>query len=284
MLVRLAYRMLGSMAEAEDVVQDAWLRWRAMDQDNVHTPAAMLNRIVTNLCLDVMKSSRKQRETYVGSWLPEPLIEITTEDDRLDDLTLPLMLALERLSPLERAAFLLHDVFDMPMDEIAALLKREPAAVRQLAARARTHVQEAKPRYPVAREEGEQIVSAFFAAVNSGNMNALQGLLADNVVLQSDGGGKAHAWRNPIIGIENMVRLFAGMFRKMTLQPAVYIRPVWIDGLPGYISRERDDVLQTNAFAIEDGKITHIFITRNPDKLGGAKAVAFQDETGRKQP
>ena len=273
MLVRLAYRMLGSMAEAEDVVQDAWLRWQGMDQGNVHTPAAMLNRIVTNLCLDVMKSSRKQRETYVGSWLPEPLIETTAEDDRLDDLTLPLMLALERLSPLERAAFLLHDVFGMPMDEIAALLKREPAAVRQLAARARTHVQEAKPRYPVAREEGERIVSAFFAAVNSGNMDALQGLLADNVVLQSDGGGKAHAWRNPIFGIDNMVRLFAGMFRKMTLQPAVYIRPVWIDGLPGYISRERDDVLQTNAFAIEDGKITHIFITRNPDKLGGAKAL-----------
>lgn len=274
MLVRLAYRMLGSMAEAEDVVQDAWFRWEGMDQDSVRTPGAMLNRIVTNLCLDVMKSSRRQRETYVGSWLPEPLIETTTEDDRLDDLTLPLMLALERLSPLERAAFLLHDVFDMPMEEIAGLLKRESTAVRQLAARARSHVQAAKPRYPVARDEGEQIVAAFFVAANSGDTTGLRNLLAESVVLQADGGGKAHAWRNPIIGLDRVVRLFAGLFRKLTHQPSEYICAVWIDGLPGYISRERDNVLQTNAFAIEDGKITHIFITRNPDKLGGAEAAA----------
>ncbi len=139
-LVRLAYRMLGSVAEAEDVVQDAWLRWQHADQAKIDTPAAFLSRVVTRLCLDVMKSARVRRESYVGSWLPEPIIEEPDHVDE-DDLTLTLMLALERLSPLERAAFLLHDVFGVPLDEVADTVERDPAAVRQLAARARKHVQ-----------------------------------------------------------------------------------------------------------------------------------------------
>lgn len=161
-LLRLAYRMLGSMAEAEDIVQEAWLRWQRVDPRAVREPAAYLGRTVTRLCLDAMKSARAQRETYVGSWLPEPIIEPMDEDMRLDELTLTLMLALERLSPLERAAFLLHDIFDMPLDEVATTLERDAAAVRQLAARARKHVREARPRYPVRREEGDRIAQAFF--------------------------------------------------------------------------------------------------------------------------
>lgn len=155
-LLRLAYRMLSSVAEAQDVVQDAWLRWQRADVSEVQNAPAFLTRIVTRLCLDAMKSARAQRETYIGSWLPDPLPE-PDDDLRADNLTLTLMLALERLSPLERAAFLLHDVFDTPMDEIAATLDRDVVTVRQLASRARRNVQADKPRYPVARDDGERI-------------------------------------------------------------------------------------------------------------------------------
>lgn len=273
-LVRLAYRMLGSRSEAEDVVQDAWLRWRAEDRTHVAAPAAFLSRIVTRLCLDEMKSARARRETYVGAWLPEPLVEEAPEPDA-DDLTLALMVALERLSPLERAAFLLHDVFGVPLAEVADTLDREAGAVRQLAVRARQHVQAARPRFPVAREEGERIARAFFAASTSGDVARLRTLLAEDVVLRADGGGKVLAFLNPISGVERLLRLFAGIRRKWGPDWTVMVEPVWIDGLPGYVSRERGEVLQTTAFAIEDGRIAAIFITRNPEKLRHvAKGIA----------
>lgn len=267
-LVRLAYRMLGSMLEAEDIVQDAWLRWRRADRGAVATPGAYLTRIVTRLCLDVLKSARVRRETYIGPWLPEPVVEPEDDALRADDLTLTLMLALERLSPLERAAFLLHDVFDVPLGEVAATLEREPAAVRQLAARARKHVRDGRPRYDVSREEGARIAQAFFTASTKGDIDALRGLLAENVVILSDGGGKVVAFRNPIIGLDRALRLFAGLSRKFADKMPADIRLAWIDGLPGYISQGRGDVLQTTALEIEDGRITAIYITRNPDKLG----------------
>ena len=265
-LVRLAYRMLGSLTEAEDVVQDAWLRWQGADRSRVESPAAFLSRIVTRLCLDVMKSARARHETYVGEWLPEPMIENDGDGIDEDDLTLTLMLALERLSPLERAAFLLHDVFGVPLDEVAATVDRDPAAVRQLAARARKHVQEQRPRYTVAQDEGSRIAEAFFAASRSGDTNALRAILAQNVVLRSDGGGKVIAFRNPIFGIDRVLRLYRGLLKKLGAPPSGLFRPMRIDGLPGYVSIERG-VLQTTAFAIEDGKITGVYITRNPDKL-----------------
>lgn len=266
-LVRLAYRMLGSTAEAEDIVQDAWLRWQRADRAVVREPASFLTRTVTRLCLDAMKSARARRETYVGSWLPEPIVEMADEAPRPDELTLTLMLALERLSPLERAAFLLHDVFDVALDEVAATLGRDAAAVRQLAVRARLHVRAARPRYPVAPAEGERIARAFFAASSSGDVDALRAILAQGVTIHSDGGGKAWAFRNPIVGLERVLRLYAGLRRKLADRPPVLVAPAWIDGLPGYVSRERDGVLQTTALAIEDGRITAIYITRNPDKL-----------------
>ena len=284
-LVRLAYRMLGSFAEAEDIVQDAWIRWRGVDAAEVRQPGAFLSRTVTRLCLDVMKSARARRETYVGSWLPEPLIQdmFQPEETRvlpLDELTLTLMMALERLSPLERAAFLLHDVFDVPLDEVAVTLDRDAAAVRQLAVRARKHIQTARPRYPVARDEGERLAQAFYAASCQGDMNALRGLLADGVVLKADGGGKAHAFLNPIVGLDHVLRLFAGLYRKLTKAPSVLVQWTWIDGLPGFISYERDGALQTTALAVEDGKITAIYITRNPDKLRQISALAKAEPEG----
>lgn len=269
-LVRLAYRMLGSMAEAEDIVQDAWLRWRAVDTNEVRHPPAFLARTVTRLCLDAMKSARARRETYVGSWLPEPIFEPEEEVLPLDELTLTLMLALERLSPLERAAFLLHDVFDVPMEEVAVTLNRDAGAVRQLAVRARKHIQTARPRYPVDRAEGERIAQAFYAASSQGDLGALRGILAETVVLQSDGGGKAYAFLKPILGAEKVVRMFRGLFKKFSASPSVFVQWTWIDGLPGFLSYERDGTLQSTALEIEDGRIRAIYITRNPDKLTAA--------------
>jgi len=278
-LVRLAYRMLGSVAEAEDVVQDAWLRWQRADQEAVENPAAYLSRTVTRLCLDVMKSARVRHEDYIGPWLPEPIVE-PEEGMRLDELTLTLMMALERLSPLERAAFLLHDVFDQPLAEIAATLDRDPAAVRQLAARARKHVRASGPRYPVESEEGGRIARAFFDASASGDISALRSLLAENVTVQADGGGKVTAFRNVIVGQEHVVRLYGGLARKYAANPPIFIEAVWIDGLPGYISHDRDNVLQTTAFAIENGKVTAVYITRNPDKLRGVLPGLGQQDAG----
>jgi len=266
-LLRLAYRMLGSMSEAEDIVQDAWLRWQRQDRSNIQSPPAFLSRIVTRLCLDAVSSARARRETYFGTWLPEPMVDTPDEPDR-DDLTLTLMMALERLSPLERAAFLLHDVFGVALDEVAATLGREAPAVRQLAVRARKHVQDARPRFPVADDDGARIASAFFDASRSGDIDTLGRLLAKDVVLQSDGGGKVIAFRNPIMGLARVLRLYRGLRRKLGVQPAEPFLPLRIDGLPGYASRDRGDVLQTTALEIENGLITRIYITRNPDKLG----------------
>ena len=269
-LVRLAYRMLGSTAEAEDIVQDAWLRWRRVDPAAVREPAAFLTRTVTRLCLDTMRSARARRETYVGSWLPEPIVEPEDDTARPDELTLTLMLALERLSPLERAAFLLHDVFDVRLDEVAATLGRDAAAVRQLAVRARKHVRAARPRYPVERAEGDRIARAFFAASSSGDLDCAAG---------DAGAGRDGAlgrWRQGV-GLPQPHRR-PGPRAAPVCRPAaassptgrrVLLAPTWIDGLPGYVSRERDGVLQTTALAIEDGRITAIYITRNPDKLQG---------------
>ena len=263
-LLRLAYRMLSSVTEAQDVVQDAWLRWQRTDAAQVHNAPAFLSRIVTRLCLDAMKSNRVRREAYAGSWLPDPLPD---QDDELraDNLTLTLMLALERLSPLERAAFLLHDVFDTPMDEIAATLDRDVVAIRQLASRARRNVQSDKPRFRVNRAEGERIATAFFDATTTGDIAMLKTILADAVRVVSDGGGKVRAFPNPIFGAAKTLRLYAGLFRKYG-NSEVIVRRVWIDGLPGYISIY-NGTLQTTAFEIEAGHVVAVYKTRNPDKM-----------------
>ena len=271
-LLRLAYRMLGSLAEAEDVVQDAWLRWSRVEE-SVDQPSAYLTRIVTRLCLDQMRSARARRETYVGAWLPDPLVGSTEDqEERADDITLTLMLALERLSPLERAAFLLHDVFGVALNDVAGTLDRDAAAVRQLASRARRHVQEAKPRYAVEQAEAERITRAFFAAVCDGDVASLRTLLAEDVVLRADGGGKVLAFHNPIHGIAKMLRLFAGIARKYASRPEL-LRLATIDGLPGYVSIDRGDFLQTTALEVREGRIAAIYITRNPDKLRHVAAL-----------
>ncbi|WP_137389503.1 sigma-70 family RNA polymerase sigma factor [Rhodoligotrophos defluvii] len=264
-LTRIAYRMLGSMAEAEDVVQDAFLRWLDADRSAVRQPEAFLRRIVTRLCLDVLKSARRQRETYIGPWLPEPVVE--TEPDELDDVTLPLMMALERLSPLERAAFLLHDVFGLGFDEVAETIERDAATCRQLASRARTHVRAGRPRFPVSKERGFEIAKAFFAASRGGDTEALRSLLAADVTIYSDGGGKRPAARAPIVGIEEAVQVHASLARMFARSMSQLVSFETINGLPGFVTIEGDGLPQTTALEIVDGKIIAIYIMRNPDKL-----------------
>lgn len=263
-LIRVAYRMLGSVADAEDVVQEAFIRWMGADRAEVREPEAFLRRTVTRLCLDQLKSARHQRETYLGPWLPDPIVEEAHEED---NVTLPLMLALERLSPLERAAFLLHDVFGLGFEEVAATIERDATACRQLAARARTHVREARPRFRVEKQRGLEIANAFFAASRSGDMAALASMLAEDVSLHADGGGKRPAARWPILGFDAVMsahRALAELFRR---HGSELVRLDFISGLPGFVTRESDGELQTTALDIEDGRVTAIYVTRNPDKL-----------------
>jgi RNA polymerase sigma-70 factor (ECF subfamily) len=264
-LIRVAYRMLGSVAEAEDVVQDAFLRWFDADRSVVREPEAFLRRIVTRLCLDQLKSARRKRESYVGPWLPEPVVE--TESDEIEDVTLPLMLALERLSPLERAAFLLHDVFGVGFDEVAETIGRDSAACRQLASRARTHVRAERPRFEVTRERGREIAEAFFSASRRGDLTALRSLLAEDVTVYSDGGGKRPAALAPIVGLAEVLKACTVLARIFAQHPSRLIRYGLINGLPGMVTEEADHTLQTTALEIVDGKVVAIYVVRNPDKL-----------------
>lgn len=262
-LMRVAYRMLGSVAEAEDVVQEAFIRWMRTDRSAVAEPEAFLRRTVTRLCLDGLKSARHRRETYVGPWLPEPVVE----EEQTEDVALPLMLALERLSPLERAAFLLHDVFGVEFDEVAATIRRDPATCRQLAARARAHVREARPRFQVEKQRSLALAEAFFTASRSGDMNALRTMLAADVSVHADGGGKRAAASEPVFGFDAVMQLqeqLAALFRD---KQSKLVRTGFINGLPGFVTLEADGELQTTALEIEDGEIAAIYIVRNPDKL-----------------
>lgn len=271
-LVRLAYRMLGSVADAEDVVQDAWARWLAVDHDAVREPAALLRTIVTRLCLNELKSARRRRETYIGPWLPEPIFDDGVPDSD-EDITLPLMIALERLSPLERATFLLHDVFGMSFGEVAGAIGREPAACRKLASRAREHIQAARPRFTVTKEFGLEMATAFFAASREGDMERLQSLLAEDVTANTDGGGKVPASPRPLVGIAEVMDRHVLLVKEFQQSPSLLIRYAVIDGLPGFISIEGGGIVQTTALQIENGKIVAIYITRNPDKLRHLGAV-----------
>lgn len=261
-LMRIAYRMLGSVHDAEDIVQEAFLRWMGADRSGVREPEAFLRRTVTRLCLDLLKSARRRRETYIGPWLPDPLVE----EDEVEDITLPLMLALERLSPLERAVFLLHDVFGVGFEEISAIIQREPTACRQLAARARVHVRQARPRFKVERQRGLALAEAFFTASRRGDMKALSTMLAADVCLYADGGGKRPAAPAPVLGFDAVMKLFE-LLSALLKNDSQFVRAGFVNGLPGFITREADGELSTTALEVANGKIAVIYVVRNPDKL-----------------
>jgi RNA polymerase sigma-70 factor (ECF subfamily) len=279
-LLGLAYRMLGSIAEAEDAVQEAYLRWHAADRDAVASPRAFLTTTTTRICLDVLRSARVKREAYVGEWLPEPVLDADAlapdaQTALAEDLSIALLLALDRLSPLERAAFLLHDVFDCSFTELASALGRSEAACRQLAARARVHVRAARlrkdapataERDAAAGAKHRQLLSAFVDAARSGDVDGLMHLLAHDVRFIADGGGKVPAALNVIEGADRTARFVAGAIRK-GLVAGVTLRFATINGLPGLIIHGDDGSIQSTAFEIEGDRIRAIYVVRNPDKL-----------------
>jgi RNA polymerase sigma-70 factor (ECF subfamily) len=274
----LAYRMLGSVSEAEDAVQEAYLRWHAADRAVVTDTRAFLTTTTTRICLDVLKSARARRETYVGTWLPEPVIDTAalaadTQSELAEDLSVALLLALDRLSALERAAFLLHDVFDCSFSEVASALGRSEAACRQLAARARTHVRGTRPhpasdtRPSPSSSNHQYLLAAFMRAARSGDVQALMGLLADDVRVATDGGGKVQAALNVIEGADRAARFVVGVVSK-GLTHDITVRVVPVNGLPGLLIHARGVAIQSVAFEIVDDRIRAIYVVRNPEKLG----------------
>ena len=261
----LAYRMLGSIAEAEDVVQDAFVRWAQSDTSAVAHPRAYLARVATRLCLDRMKSATSRREQYVGMWLPEPIVAAPAEP-MADDLSIALLLTLERLSPLERAAFLLHDVFDMDHADIGRALGRTEEACRQLAARARQHVREERPRFAPTDQNREKLWAAFEAVMTSGDVAGFAQVLADDAVLYADGGGKRAAVLEPVHGKENILSLFVAITANRPPLRRDQLERASINGLPGFVVHAEDGV-QTTALEVEGDQIVALYVVRNPDKL-----------------
>ena len=269
LLTGLAYRMLGSIAEAEDIVQEAYLRWHDVERSTVDNPRAYLSRTVARLCLDYLKSARVRREQYIGTWLPEPLVDAApAADEQADDLaadvSMALMVALQRLSPLERAAFLLHDVFNVDFKSIADALERDEAACRQLASRAREHVRAARPRFKPAQAEVERLAVAFMQAAGSHDVAQLSQLLRDDAVLHADGGGKVKSVLNPIAGREKIIRF---LLARVPATTEVQMRPALVNGTPGFIVDSADGRRDVITFDVQDGVLTGIFVVSNPDKL-----------------
>jgi RNA polymerase sigma-70 factor (ECF subfamily) len=268
-LTRLAYRMLGSVAEAQDAVQDAWLRWTRAGE-GVSDPAAWLVRATTRLCIDRLRKAKAERAAYRGPWLPEPLIEPLTEDpvERAEDVSVAFLLALERLSPLERAVFLLHDVFEQDYGDVARTLQRSEAAVRQLASRAREHVRDARPRFTVSDAEVQRLATAFMAAAATADVGALSAVLAEDAILVSDGGGKRTAALRVMVGRDDIIRLLQGLFWRHGVLAISDIRTARINGYPGLVVTMEDGP-ETIAFQPgEDGRIAAVYMVRNPEKLG----------------
>jgi RNA polymerase sigma-70 factor (ECF subfamily) len=268
LLFSLAYRMLGSRADAEDLVQDAWLRWRSAGEEEVHSPKAYLTTVIARLALDSLKSAYRKRETYVGTWLPEPLIEPagTQPVEMAESLSLAFMHVLESLSPAERVAFLLREAFDAGYDEIAAALDTSEANSRQLVTRARRHLQERRPRYTVDPGRHEDTLRRFLQACVSGDPSSLTAMLSDDVVVFSDGGGKVPSALNPIAGADRASRLFAGLAKKGAAGARVELAQV--NGETGAVLFVGDTIFSVVAIDLdEDGRIRAVFLVNNPEKL-----------------
>jgi len=268
-LLGLAYRMLGSRSDAEDIVQDAYLRFAGAT--DVHNPEAFLVTIVTRLCLDRLKSAKAQREVYVGPWLPEPVCDAEglspdAATELADDLSFALLLALDRLSPMERAAFLLHDVFDTPFAEIAAMLDRTEASCRQLATRARRAVRDERPAPSATPDNHARLLMAFGEAVTSSNVARLAELLRDDAVAITDGGGRKTAARNPIHGADKIARFFIGLAAK-NAGHEIRVEPAMINGAIGALLYLDGELDHTFSMAIDGERIAAIYLVRNPDKL-----------------
>jgi RNA polymerase sigma-70 factor, ECF subfamily len=271
-LFGVAYRMLGSVADAEDVVQETFLRWQEVvdAETRIESPSAYLATMVSRRCLDELRSARRRREEYVGEWLPEPLLE----DDRLDpaatteladSLSTAFLVVLEALSPGERAAFLLHDVFGYEYAELSRILGRGEPACRQLVARARRRVAERRPRFDVSPDEHARLLTEFLHATQAGDVNGLVSLLAQDAVLRADGGGIVLAARNPIEGADRIARWTIGVMAKAPRDASVELTTV--NGLPGAVMRVGGALFGVMAIDVRDGRIQNVYIQLNPEKL-----------------
>ena len=267
LLFTVAYELLGSAADAEDVVQDTWLRWSATDREDVDDDRAYLVRIASRLALDRLRSARSRRETYVGPWLPEPLLttpDVAEDVELAESVSLAMLTVLETLTPAERAVFVLREVFDVGYDEIAAAVDKSPAAVRQIAHRAREHVAARRPRARVDPTEQQAVVERLLAALETGDLQTLLDLLAPDVVLVADGGGAVQAARRPIRGRKTVARLLT---RLTTLAPGFVLGTVWLNGAPA-ARLELAGALDTAVGVdVRDGLVTRIYAIRNPAKL-----------------
>lgn len=274
LLFAIAYRLLGSAADAEDVVQDAWFKWSGADRGKVADPKAYLARIVSHLAMDRLRSTRHQRETYVGPWLPEPILTEPDAADNVavnDSVSMAMLVVLETLSPLERAVFVLKDVFDFSYGEIADAVERSESAVRQTAHRARNHIQARRPRFGTDRSKKRAITERFFAATTGGDINELMELLAPDVTLWTDGGGKVRQAMRPIIGAEKVIRWLAGAASRPYEGVEIgtmAVELVDINGAPGMVFRGDGRTIATLTVDLDaDDRIVAIHNVANPDKL-----------------
>ncbi|MET8078981.1 RNA polymerase sigma-70 factor [Streptomyces sp. NPDC005303] len=278
LLFSIAYRILGSVGEAEDAVQETWLRYETASAEP-RSVKAYLSATVTRLSIDVLRSARVRREQYVGAWLPEPLLDDPYEDperaaELADSVSMAALLLLERLSPLERAVFVLREVFDFGFPEVASAVGRTEAACRQLASRARRHMAAGRPRFEAHREEREELASRFFDALREGDVDGLRGLLAADASMVGDGGGKAPQLARAVTGASNVARLLGSVFPRMA-DIAVTFEPHELNGQPGAIFHDRaGKVLHTLTLDVLDGRIHMIRLVINPDKLGHVGPVA----------
>jgi RNA polymerase sigma-70 factor (ECF subfamily) len=265
-LFTVAYEMLGSAADAEDVLQEAWMRWADIDRSRIHDPRAYLTQIVTRQSLNRLRTVSRRREDYVGEWLPEPLLtspDVADDVALADSVSIALLTVLETLGPTERAVFVLREVFDMPYGEIADAVGKSTVAVRQIARRAREHVAARRPRNNVSRSEQRALVSQFLAALRIGDLQTLLDVLAPDVVLIADGGGVVPAARAPIHGAAAVAKVLAGAHRAVT---SLETATVWLNGAPaGRI--EFDGEPAAISLDIDDGKVTSVYVVRNPVKL-----------------
>jgi RNA polymerase sigma-70 factor (ECF subfamily) len=269
MLFGIAYRMLGSVMEAEDMVQEAYLRFQATPPESIRAPKAFLATVVTRLCLDHLKSAQEKRVSYFGPWLPEPLLTADAPPQRVieqESLSMAFLVLLESLSPAERAVFLLHEVFDYEYSEIAAMVGKEEAACRQLLHRAKKHINEHRPRFHPSPQEHQEILGKFMMAVGSGDMQSLTNLLAADVVSWGDGGGKAHAAARPVVGRDHVARLMIGL-GKRALKEGYQFSVQQINGQPAIVYTRDDKIEGVVLLEIGDGFIRGIRSILNPDKL-----------------
>ena len=274
-LTRIAYRMLGERGAAEDVVQETWLRWARADNGTIQNPAAWLTRAASRLAIDALRKARTRREDYVGPWLPEPEVaplEDDAEDERAERISLGFLHVMERLTPDERAAFILHDAFDCGYDEIAVALNKTEIACRKLVSRARERVRSGRPRFQTDRAQQQRVVDAFMAAAFSGDGAAMKALLTQDAIVYSDGGGKARAALRPLVGPDDAVHVLLSVARKYRDTPGRSI-PVSVNGQYGLAVETAEGLSTIYTADIEDGRIARLFIIRNPDKLERAKAA-----------